>query len=69
MNDYILDIQICEDNVQKHEQDSEEEIPPLEITQPPQPVLSKRKETKIQNDTEYWTDEENKEDEIDFEKE
>ena len=67
MNDYILDIQICEDNVQKHEQDSEEEISPTEITQPPQ--LSKRKETKIQNDTEYWTDEENKEEEIDFEKE
>ena len=69
MNDYILDIQICEDNVQKHEQDSEEEISPPEIAQTPQPVLSKRKETKIQNDTEYWTNEENKEEEIDFEKE
>ena len=69
MNDFILDIQICEDNVQKHEQDSEEEISPPEITQTPQPVLSKRKETKIQNDTEYWTDEEIKEDKIDFEKE
>ena len=53
MNDFILDIQICEDNVQKHEQDSEEEISPPEITQTPQPVLSKRKETKIQNDYKY----------------
>ena len=68
MNDYILDIQICEDNVKKNEQDSEEEIPPPEITRSTQPVLSKSKETKIQNDTEYWTDEENKEDEMDFEK-